>query len=83
MVVTVEGERSADGLTGTATRVVFEDEIEGPIEFLVPRVDETAFSIFGRSFVADPAAAGYAYVPVPDVPTRAILVKRDLIARDR
>lgn len=53
MVVTVEGERSADGLTGTATRVVFDDEIEGPIESLVPGVDETVFAVFGRTFVAD------------------------------
>lgn len=53
MVVTVEGERSADGLTGTATRVVYDDEIEGPIDSLMAFTDETVFSVFGRMFVAD------------------------------
>lgn len=32
MVVTVEGERSQDARTGTATRVEYDDAIEGPIE---------------------------------------------------
>ncbi len=34
MVVVVEGERSADGTTGTAQRVDYDDEIEGPISAL-------------------------------------------------
>ncbi|HEY5657587.1 MAG TPA: DUF5666 domain-containing protein [Myxococcota bacterium] len=57
MVVTVEGTRAADG-TGTATRVEFDDDVEGPLD---PNsydpatcgVDETCFTVFGRTFVAD------------------------------
>jgi hypothetical protein len=55
MVVTVEGERSADGLTGTATRVVFDDEIEGPVDVALFQcvLDEVYFSVFGQPFFAD------------------------------
>jgi hypothetical protein len=58
MVVTVEGTRAADG-TGTATRVEFDDEIEGPLDpasydpATCPSPDETCFTVFGQGFVAD------------------------------
>jgi hypothetical protein len=58
MVVTVEGTRAADG-TGTATRVEFDDEIEGPLDpasydpATCPSPDETCFTVFGQRFVAD------------------------------
>lgn len=55
MVVTVEGERSADGLTGTATRVVFDDEVEGPVDDAPFSCDgvEVAFFVFDQQYVAD------------------------------
>ena len=31
MVVLVKGTVNDDGVTGTATRVIFDDEVEGPI----------------------------------------------------
>lgn len=53
-VVEVEGERSAGGLTGTASRVVFDDSIEGPLDALPQAgVGDTEFMIFGQRFVAD------------------------------
>jgi hypothetical protein len=56
MVVTVEGTRAGDG-TGTATRVVFDDDVEGPLDVAlgtyVLGLDETLFRVFGQSFVAD------------------------------
>ena len=36
MVVTVEGTVASDGVTGTATRVRFEGDLEGPIESITP-----------------------------------------------
>jgi hypothetical protein len=53
-VVEVEGERSADGSTGTATRVVFDDSIEGPLDAQPQaRTGDTTFLIFGQRFIAD------------------------------
>jgi hypothetical protein len=56
MVVTVEGTRAADG-TGTATRVEFDDDVEGPLDVAMGSYDlgpdETIFRVFGQSFVAD------------------------------
>ena len=39
MVVTINGVINDDGLTGTATRVEFDDEVQGPITALVPSQD--------------------------------------------
>jgi hypothetical protein len=39
MVVTVNGVINDDGLTGTASRVQFDDEVQGPITALVPGQD--------------------------------------------
>jgi hypothetical protein len=36
MVVTVEGDVDDGGLTGTATRVTFDEDLEGPIESITP-----------------------------------------------
>lgn len=56
MVVTVEGTRAADG-TGTATRVEFDDDVEGPLDLTLGSyelgLDETLFHVFGQAFVAD------------------------------
>jgi hypothetical protein len=58
MVVTVEGTRAANG-TGTATRVEFDDDVEGPLDptsfdpVSCPSPDETCFTVFGQRFVAD------------------------------
>ncbi len=58
MVVTVEGTRAADG-TGTAARVEFDDDVEGPLDpasydpSSCPSPDETCFTVFGQRFVAD------------------------------
>jgi len=53
-VVEVEGERSADGSSGTATRVVFDDSIEGPLDAQPQaRMGDTTFAIFGQRFIAD------------------------------
>jgi hypothetical protein len=49
MVVQVEGARAADGLSGTAERVVFDDEIEGPIAAIsVLSADEIDATILGQ-----------------------------------
>lgn len=55
VVVTVEGERSADGLTGTARTVEFDNRIRGPVAGAAagPGPDETTFTIFGVPVVAD------------------------------
>jgi hypothetical protein len=56
MVVTVEGTRAADG-TGTATRVEFDDDVQGPLDLALGSYDlgpdETLFHVFGQSFTAD------------------------------
>jgi hypothetical protein len=54
MVVRVEGDRSGDGLSGDARRVVFDDSIEGPIEATpvetIPGVEKT-FGVLGTTIV--------------------------------
>lgn len=57
MVVTVEGTRAADG-TGTATRVEFDNDVEGPLDVTDPDLVlnpgvETIFRVFGQRFAAD------------------------------
>jgi hypothetical protein len=54
MVVRVEGEFGAGGTTGTASRVAFDDSIEGPIAMApietIPGVEKT-FMVLGQSIV--------------------------------
>jgi hypothetical protein len=50
MVVVVEGDRAANGLSGSADTVTYDDEIEGPITAIsVVSVDEKQLSILGQS----------------------------------
>ena len=50
MVVVVEGDRDAGGSTGTARRVTFDDEIEGPISALtVVSLDVLEATILGQT----------------------------------
>jgi hypothetical protein len=61
MVVTVQGERSSDGLQGTASEVVYDPDVEGVVESLVPMLgdpldaadDEVLFTVLGGAFIAD------------------------------
>lgn len=61
MVVTVEGDRSSDGTTGDASRVVFDDDVEGPVDSLIPidpdptdeADDEVFFTVLGQGVIAD------------------------------
>jgi hypothetical protein len=63
MVLTVEGERSQGGAIGEASRVVFDDDVEGPVDTLIPidgdagtsADDEIFFTIFGQGVLADRA----------------------------
>jgi hypothetical protein len=60
MVVTVTGTLNADGITGTATTVSFDDEVQGPVETVPqdPTGDGTQleFTVMGISVLADSAA---------------------------
>lgn len=54
MVVRVEGDFSADGLSGDAQRVIFDDSIEGPIEndpVENPAGVERTFSVLGTTVI--------------------------------
>jgi hypothetical protein len=55
MVVKVEGSVNADGLTGTAMKVSYDDDIEGPVERLAPGADAgtKTFVVMGVTVVAD------------------------------
>jgi hypothetical protein len=54
MVVRVEGSRSSNGLTGTASRITFDDSLEGPIE-AAPVLNGTqkSFTIFGQAVIVE------------------------------
>lgn len=55
-VVTIEGTVNADGVTGTATRVIFDDELEGPIA-AAPVLDadgsNKTFTVFGTTVIVN------------------------------
>lgn len=54
MVVRVEGTVNPDGITGTATRIVFDDDLQGPVSNLVEiDVDTKTFSILGVTVKVD------------------------------
>ncbi len=55
MVVKVEGSVNADGLTGTALKVEYDDDIEGVVEQLGPGVDSTTktFLVMSVTVIAD------------------------------
>ncbi len=55
MVVKVEGSVNADGVTGTALKVEYDDDIEGAVEQLGPATDAgtRAFLVMGVTVVAD------------------------------
>jgi hypothetical protein len=78
MVVTVTGTLNADGVTGTATTVSFDDEVQGPIETAPndPTGDGTQleFTVMGIPVLADSAATVF-----DDGVTFATLVMGDFI----
>ena len=48
MVVKVKGSVNPDGRTGTANQIIYEDEIEGPVQELAPlSTDLKTFKVFG------------------------------------
>jgi len=49
MEVTVEGEFSGDGLTGTATQVIFNDDLEGPVD----TISGNTIIVMGQSVLTD------------------------------
>lgn len=61
MVVTVEGTVNADGVTGTAARVIYDDDIEGPVAALTENADQNqkTFQIFGTTVVVDSTGTNF------------------------
>jgi hypothetical protein len=54
MVVRVEGSRSSNGLTGTASQITFDDSLEGPIEAApVLNGARKSFTIFGQAVIVE------------------------------
>ena len=47
MVVKVKGSINPDGRTGTASQVIYEDEIQGPVQNLTATATSKTFDIFG------------------------------------
>jgi hypothetical protein len=74
MVVVVEGQRS--GATGTADRVTYEDEIEGPITAIATvSVDEKRLTILGQTVTLERTLATFdasGGVALPDFDTIAV-----------
>lgn len=61
MVVKVEGSVNADGLTGTALKVEYDDDIEGVVEQLAPGADASTktFLVMGVTVVADGSSTNF------------------------
>lgn len=60
MVVKVYGAINADGTTGTATSIVFDDELQGPVASLSnPTVDTTTFTVLGVTVLAERTTTNY------------------------
>jgi hypothetical protein len=61
MVVTVTGTVDNNGITGTASRVEFDDEVQGPITNIVPDADGSSktLTVLGHSVLADQTSTVY------------------------
>ena len=61
MVVKVEGSVNADGRTGTALKVEYDDDVEGVVEQLGPGMEETTktFVVMGVTVVADASSTNF------------------------
>jgi hypothetical protein len=61
MVVKVEGSVNADGRTGTALKVEYDDDVEGVVEQLGPGMDDTTktFVVMGVTVVADASSTNF------------------------
>jgi hypothetical protein len=57
MIVRVRGDLDADGLSGIASSVTYDDGLEGPIEddpvFLTPGGTQKSFTVLGRTVIVD------------------------------
>ena len=61
MVVKVEGSVNADGRSGTALKVEYDDDVEGVVEQLGPGMDENTktFVVMGVTVVADASSTNF------------------------
>ncbi len=64
MVVKINGSTDANGITGTANSVVYDSEIEGPVEAAPVPVpgsggNQMSFTIFGQQIIIDQAATSF------------------------
>ncbi|HEY9149089.1 MAG TPA: DUF5666 domain-containing protein [Gammaproteobacteria bacterium] len=53
MIVRVEGSKSADGLSGTATRVIYADNLEGPIDEVDAIINPNMMVVLGQTVIVD------------------------------
>lgn len=60
MVVKVNGTINDDGITGTATSIVYDDDIQGPVSSLTsPSADKKQFTVLGTTVIADINTTSY------------------------
>ena len=60
MVVKVNGSINSDGITGTATSIVYDDDIQGPVSGITsPSPDKKTFTVFGTTVIADINTTSY------------------------
>ena len=59
MVVKVNGSINDNGITGTATSISYDDDIQGPVSNLVPSPDQKEFTVLGTTVIADINTTSY------------------------
>lgn len=60
MVVKVNGSINDDGITGTATSISYDDDIQGPVSNLIsPSPDQKEFTVLGTTVIADINTTSY------------------------
>jgi hypothetical protein len=60
MVVKVNGSINADGITGTATSISYDDDIQGPVSGLTSlSPDQKSFTVLGTTVIADINTTSY------------------------
>ena len=68
MVVTIKGDVSSDGLTGTADFVEFDDQIQGPVITVTPTGDgQKTLNIFNQSVVIDETSTSFQATSFADI----------------
>ncbi|MDT8282236.1 MAG: DUF5666 domain-containing protein, partial [Gammaproteobacteria bacterium] len=75
MIVQVSGTINADGITGTATNIKFDDQLQGPVSGLQPLVTGSVtrtFAVMGATIIIDSSSTTFDISGEDDIPAATV-----------